>query len=90
MKTVKGGITRRQLIQRFGAAAFVIAPVARAMGYVAGGSFAGAPRFVMFFKGGSSSITSLSRSGIGISARGSRSPRSLDGFMFPPQFRLVQ
>ena len=27
-------------------------PVAQAMGYVAGGSFAGAPRFVMFFKGG--------------------------------------
>src|SRR5262245_65916659 len=49
----RGGLTRRQLIKRFGAAAFVLAPVARAMGYVAGGSFVGAPRFVMFFKGGS-------------------------------------
>jgi len=47
------GLTRRQLIKRFGAAAFVLTPVARAMGYVAGGSFVGAPRFVMFFKGGS-------------------------------------
>jgi len=53
MKMTKGGITRRQLLKRFGVAAFVITPVARAMGYVAGGSFAGAPRFVMFFKGGS-------------------------------------
>jgi hypothetical protein len=48
-----GGLTRRQLIKRFGVAAFVLTPVARAMGYVAGGSFVGAPRFVMFFKGGS-------------------------------------
>jgi hypothetical protein len=49
----QGGLTRRQLIKRFGAAAFVLTPVARAMGYIAGGSFSGAPRFVMFFKGGS-------------------------------------
>jgi hypothetical protein len=62
------GLTRRQLIKRFGAAAFVLTPIARAMGYVAGGAFAGAPRFVMFFKGGSfhspstkpTSITDLS------------------------------
>ena len=68
MKLTKGGLTRRQLIKRFGAAAFVLTPVARAMGYVAGGAFAGAPRFVMFFKGGSfhspstkpASITDLS------------------------------
>ena len=46
-------LTRRDLIKCFGALAFVLTPVARAMGYVAGGSFTGAPRFVMFFKGGS-------------------------------------
>ncbi len=40
------------LIKRFGLLAFVLTPVARAMGYVAGGTFVGAPRFVMFFKGG--------------------------------------
>lgn len=49
----QGGLTRRSLIRRFGPAAFVLLPVARAMGYVAGGAFAGAPRFVHFFKGGS-------------------------------------
>ena len=53
MKRDKGGITRRQLIKRFGAAAFVLTPVARAMGYLAGPPLSSAPRFVMFFKGGS-------------------------------------
>ena len=48
----RGKLTRRALIQRFGVLAFALTPVARAMGYVAGGSFMGAPRFVMFFKGG--------------------------------------
>lgn len=43
---------RRDLIKRFGIVAFALTPVARAMGYVAGGAFTGAPRFVMFFKGG--------------------------------------
>jgi hypothetical protein len=51
--TRRKGITRRELFKRFGAFAFLLTPVARAMGYVAGGSFVGAPRFVMFFKGGS-------------------------------------
>lgn len=46
-------LSRRELIKRFGILAFALTPVARAMGYVAGGAFAGAPRFVMFFKGGS-------------------------------------
>jgi hypothetical protein len=46
-------MTRRDLIKRFGALAFVLTPVARAMGLIQGGTFAGAPRFVMFFKGGS-------------------------------------
>ena len=44
-------LSRRELIKRFGMLAFALTPVARAMGYVAGGAFAGAPRFVMFFKG---------------------------------------
>ncbi|HEX2876495.1 MAG TPA: hypothetical protein VHP33_34815, partial [Polyangiaceae bacterium] len=47
------GLTRRDLIKSFGPLAFVLMPVARAMGYTAGGPFAGAPRFVMFFIGGS-------------------------------------
>jgi hypothetical protein len=46
-------LTRRDLMKSFGALAFLLTPVARAMGYVAGGTFVDAPRFVMFFKGGS-------------------------------------
>ncbi|HKP63971.1 MAG TPA: DUF1552 domain-containing protein [Polyangiales bacterium] len=46
-------LTRRDLIKSFGALAFLLTPVARAMGYVAGGTFVDAPRFLMFFKGGS-------------------------------------
>src|SRR5687768_9228896 len=53
MMTCRGRLTRRDLIKRFGTVAFLLTPIAKAMGYVAGGSFAGAPRFVMFFKGGS-------------------------------------
>jgi hypothetical protein len=45
------GITRRDLIKGFGPLAFLLMPVARSMGLAAGGSFAGAPRFVHFFKG---------------------------------------
>jgi hypothetical protein len=45
--------TRRQWLQAFGPAALVLLPVARSMGYVAGGSFAGSPRYVMFFRGAS-------------------------------------
>ena len=66
-RDLKQGITRRDLIKRFGFVAFLLTPVARAMGYLAGGTFVGAPRFLMFFKGGSfypastnpSAITSL-------------------------------
>lgn len=47
------GLTRRDLIKRFGTLAFLLTPISRAMGDIAGGSFAGAPRFVVFFKGGS-------------------------------------
>jgi len=49
----QGQLTRRNLIALFGPLAFALMPIAKAMGYVAGGTFAGAPRFVMFFKGGS-------------------------------------
>ena len=52
-RNLKEGITRRDLIKRFGFVAFLLTPVARAMGYLAGGTFVGAPRFLMFFKGGS-------------------------------------
>ena len=66
-----GRLSRRDLIKAFGPLAFLLMPIARSMGYVAGGPFSGAPRFVMFFKGGSfhspsvmsiPSITSLSGS----------------------------
>jgi hypothetical protein len=62
------GITRRDLIKSFGPLAFLLMPVVRSMGYAAGTSFAGMPRFVLFFKGPSfhsptvtptTSITSL-------------------------------
>lgn len=46
-----GRLTRRQLIQSFGALAFVMTPVARSMGYIAGGPFTAAPRYLMCFKG---------------------------------------
>lgn len=45
--------SRRDLIKAFGPLAFLLLPVARSMGAAPGGAFAGAPRFVMFFKGGS-------------------------------------
>jgi len=44
-------LTRRDLIKCFGPLAFLLMPIAKSMGYVAGGSFMGAPRFVHFFKG---------------------------------------
>jgi hypothetical protein len=46
-------LTRRDLIKSFGVLAFALTPVARAMGLIAGGPFVDAPRFLMFFKGGS-------------------------------------
>lgn len=49
----KARFTRRDLIKRFGPLAFLLLPVARAMGAATSPSFSGAPRFVMFFIGGS-------------------------------------
>ncbi|HEX6245451.1 MAG TPA: DUF1552 domain-containing protein, partial [Polyangiales bacterium] len=43
----------RELMKRFGLLAFALSPVARAMGQMAPSSFVKAPRFVLFFKGGS-------------------------------------
>jgi hypothetical protein len=51
--TRKASFTRRDLIKRFGPLAFLLLPVARAMGAASGVGFSGAPRFVMFFIGGS-------------------------------------
>ena len=49
--TASDGLTRRDLIKSFGPLAFLLMPVVRSMGYAAGTSFAGMPRFVLFFKG---------------------------------------
>jgi hypothetical protein len=46
-------VTRRELIKSFGPLGLLLFPVARSMGYTAGGTFVGAPRFVMFFRGAS-------------------------------------
>jgi hypothetical protein len=64
MRRKRGSLTRRDLIKAFGPLAFLLLPVARSMGYVAGGAFAGAPRFVMFFKGGSFHSPSVNPSSI--------------------------
>jgi hypothetical protein len=45
------GLTRRDLIKCFGPLAFLLMPIARSMGYAKASVFAGAPRFVHFFKG---------------------------------------
>jgi Protein of unknown function (DUF1552) len=50
---MKRNLTRRDLIKRFGALGFLLLPVAKAMGAASQPSFTGAPRFVMFFIGGS-------------------------------------
>jgi Protein of unknown function (DUF1552) len=51
--TARKRFTRRDLIRRFGPLAFSLLPVARAMGRAPAPAFVGAPRFVMFFIGGS-------------------------------------
>jgi hypothetical protein len=53
MRARKLQFSRRDLLKSFGVLGFMLTPIARAMGYAAAGSFVGAPRFVMFFKGGS-------------------------------------
>lgn len=53
MRTRGLKLSRRDLIKSFGVLGIMLTPVARAMGYAPAGSFVGAPRFVMFFKGGS-------------------------------------
>jgi hypothetical protein len=46
-------LSRRDLIRSFGPLAFLLLPVARSMGATSAVPFAGAPRFVMFFRGAS-------------------------------------
>ncbi len=46
-------MTRRDLIKTFGLSALLIHPVLRSMAYAAGTPFERAPRYVLFFKGGS-------------------------------------
>lgn len=77
--------TRRDLIKRFGLLGVMLTPVARAMGYVAGGSFAGAPRFVMFFKGGSyvpASVNPASLSSLAGTAIAALQPHAQDIILF--------
>lgn len=57
-------LSRRDLIKSFGVLGFMLTPIARAMGYAPAASFSGAPRFVMFFKGGSFHPASTSPSAI--------------------------
>jgi hypothetical protein len=52
MKRAKN-LSRRELIRSFGPLAFLLLPVARSMGASSASPFAGAPRFVMFFRGAS-------------------------------------
>jgi hypothetical protein len=47
----KAELTRRDLIKCFGPLAFLLMPIAKSMGYARSSVFAGAPRFVLFFKG---------------------------------------
>ncbi len=53
MRRNTGGISRRSLIKTFGLSAILIHPVLRSMAQAAETPFASAPRYVMFFKGGS-------------------------------------
>ncbi len=46
-------MTRRELIKTFGLSALLLQPVLRSMAYAAETPFAKAPRYIMFFKGGS-------------------------------------
>ena len=46
-------MTRRELIKTFGLSALLIHPVLRSMAYAAETPFGAAPRYVLFFKGGS-------------------------------------
>jgi hypothetical protein len=81
----KGQLSRRDLIALFGPLAFALMPIAKAMGYVAGGSFAGAPRFVMFFKGGSfhpPSIKPATINDLGSTPLASLAPHAKDLILF--------
>lgn len=67
MKTKMELMSRRDLIKRFGLAAFLLHPLLRSMANAATSSFAGAPRFIMFFKGGSYYPSRTNPAGISMS-----------------------
>jgi hypothetical protein len=53
MTRLNGQLSRRDLIKTFGLSALLLHPVLRSMAYAAETPFAKAPRYVLFFKGGS-------------------------------------
>jgi hypothetical protein len=53
MRRPSNPISRRDLIKSFGLSAILLHPVLRSMAYAAETPFASAPRYVLFFKGGS-------------------------------------
>ena len=53
MRRLTDPMTRRDLIKTFGLSALLIHPVLRSMAYAAETPFANAPRYILFFKGGS-------------------------------------
>lgn len=53
MGTSRHQLTRRELLKAYGLSALLLHPVLRSMAYAAETPFAKAPRYVMFFKGGS-------------------------------------
>jgi Protein of unknown function (DUF1552) len=53
MTRQNGTLSRRELIQTFGLSALLLHPVLRSMAYAAETPFNKAPRYVLFFKGGS-------------------------------------
>jgi hypothetical protein len=53
MTRLSGPLSRRDLIKTFGLSAFLLHPVLRSMAYAAETPFNNAPRYVLFFKGGS-------------------------------------
>jgi len=61
-----GLMSRRELIKRFGVVAFLLHPLLRSMAKASTSPFAGAPRFIMFFKGGSYYPSRTNPSGITI------------------------
>lgn len=73
MSMKKEYLSRRELIKRFGAVAFLLHPLIRSMAHAASSPYASAPRFVMFFKGGSYYPSRTNPAGMTISTLASTS-----------------